>query len=101
MEKVDKCVVEVGSQVEGYTVKSVQNWESAANNGFGPLGMCEIKWIMSLPKNRRRDKVNIDRGGCKVCHRGVEATLERTVAQATASQEVDHLEEIVVDRDLT
>lgn len=81
MEKIDKCVIEADSQVEGYTVKSIKNWKFAANSGSGPTGMCEIAWIMFLPKNRRNNKVEISRGGCKVCHRGVDAILEKTVIE--------------------
>jgi hypothetical protein len=79
------CELKVGSEIEGYRVDDVANWGAVSPKASSPSEMCEILRIMSLPKNRKRDTVELGRGGCKVCHRGVNATLQRIIGNESSS----------------
>jgi len=78
MAEIDRCTLSEGSRVEDFRVISIENWGQALRPGSGPSGMCEVKWIMSLAKNKTRNEVYVNRGGCKVCHRGVVAILKKS-----------------------
>jgi hypothetical protein len=82
-----KCELEEGSTVGNFTVKEIRHFQgNGISSGGFPEDQCVVKAIAEDPRFRNNPKININKGCCALCKRGVSATLVKTAeTQHTAS----------------